>query len=142
MIFRHPELALICLFSMIAMILVITGYTFIVNSRRSANDPKKQRYHWMAILLIPITVPFHLTLAILVFLFTALVYISFFIIFTILLVVIRKWFFLVWWHKFATVVGDPLLKLNTSLIQSIIPQTLKKQPSLQKEASIRESILQ
>ncbi|MGE5375416.1 MAG: hypothetical protein ACM3XO_10195 [Bacteroidota bacterium] len=142
MIFIHPEIALICLFSMIALILVIAGYTFIVNSRRSADDPKKQRYRLVAILLIPITVPFHLTLAILVFLFTALVYIGFFIIFTILLVVIRKWFFLVWWHKFATAVGDPLLKLNSSLIRSIIPQNLKKQPSLQPETSVGGSILQ
>jgi membrane protein implicated in regulation of membrane protease activity len=118
-----------------AVIAAIVIYTFYANMRRADDDPKKQDYHPLAIMLSPITGLFYLTLALIMFIFTAVVYAGFIVVFAILLVAIRRWFIFNWWHKFATAIGDPLLKLNTYLIKSILPSGRARQQARQQPVS-------
>jgi hypothetical protein len=99
------------------IILACAAYTYVVNLRRKADDPKKRDYHPVAILLAPFTFIFFISLWLLVLILRALLFGGFLIVFTILLVALRKPFLFEWWHKFATNVGDPLLKINTRLIK-------------------------
>ena len=98
-------------------IFMCAGYTYAVNLRRKTDDPKKREYHPFAILLAPITVPLIFTLVIFIFILRALLFMGFLVLFTILLVALRKPFIFELWKKFATKVGDPLLKINTRLIK-------------------------
>jgi hypothetical protein len=98
------------------IILVCVVYTYSANLRRQSDDPKKRGYHPFAIWLAPITFPFFITSGILFFVFRALVHGLFLIIFVVLLVAVRKPILFQLWHKFATAIGDPLLKANTRLI--------------------------
>lgn len=97
---------------------VVSAYTYSVNLRRTTDDPKKGEYHLWAIVLAPLTLFILIGGGVLLFLATALFYASVFILFPILLIAIRKPFLLVWLHKLATGIGDPLLKANSSLIKA------------------------
>lgn len=108
---------------------VIAGYTYVVNKNRSADDPKKDVYHPSAILLAPFTFPFFALAAFVVFFIRALLFAFFLIIFTILLIALRKPFIFKLWDMFATWIGDPLLKANTALIRMAIrPLSSKPHP--------------
>ena len=108
---------------------LIAGYTYVVNGDRSAEDPKKNIYHPSAILLAPFTVPFFALAALVVFFIRTLLFAFFLIIFTILLIALRKPFIFKLWHMFATQIGDPLLKANTALIRMAIrPWSSNPQP--------------
>lgn len=96
---------------------LVTGYTYLVNLRRKADDPKKREYDPLAILIAPVTAPIFLAGAIGFFILRALLFAVFLIIFTVLLVAIRKPFIFKLWDKFATWIGDPLLRANTYLIR-------------------------
>lgn len=100
-----------------SIIFVCVVYTYFVNLRRKTDDPKKREYHPFAILLAPVTVPLLLSFAAFVFILRALLFMGFLVIFTVLLIGLRKPFLFDWWHKFATKIGDPLLKINTRLIK-------------------------
>jgi ABC-type multidrug transport system permease subunit len=99
------------------IILLCVAYTYSANLRRKSDDPKKRDYHPFAILLAPITLPLFLFSGIFLFMLWALIYGLFLVVFAVLLVAIRKPFLFQWWHKFATAIGDPLLKANTRLIR-------------------------
>ena len=99
------------------IVLVCVIYTYFVNLQRKADDPKKRQYHPFAIILAPFTFLLFLSLGIFVLILRALLFAGFLIIFTILLIGLRKPFLFEWWHKFATKIGDPLLKFNTQLIR-------------------------
>ena len=108
---------------------MMAGYTYIVNKNRSTDDPRKAVYHPYAILLAPFTFPFFAMAALVVFFSRALLFALFLILFTLLLVVIRKPFIFKLWDKFATWIGDPLLKANTVLIRMAFrPWRSKPQP--------------
>ena len=109
----------ICKSTLIILLLILACmvYTYFVNLQRKEDDPKKRAYHPSAILLAPITVPFFFTLAIFMFILRAVLFMGFLIVFTILLIALRKPFIFKLWEKFATKVGDPLLKVNTRLIK-------------------------
>jgi hypothetical protein len=92
------------------------AYTYSANLRRNSDNPKKRDYHPFAIWMAPITLPLFLSGGILLFVLRALLYAVFLIVFVILLIAIRKPFLFQLWHKFATAIGDPLLKANTRLI--------------------------
>jgi len=99
------------------IVLVCVIYTYFVNLQRKADDPKKREYHPFAILLAPFTFILFLSLGIFVLILRALLFAGFLIIFTTLLIGLRKPFLFEWWHKFAIKIGDPLLKFNTQLIR-------------------------
>lgn len=99
------------------IILVCVVYTYFVNMQRKADDPKKRQYHPLAIILAPFTFFLFLSAGIFLFLVRALLFAGFLIIFTVLLITLRKPFLFEWWHKFATKIGDPLLEFNTRLIK-------------------------
>jgi hypothetical protein len=93
------------------------GYTaFRVNSERPATDPKKRNYHPFAILLAPFIFLFFAPLALVLFVLAALLYAGFILFFTLMLIAIRKPFLFVWWRKFSSLVGEPLLRLGTYLL--------------------------
>jgi ABC-type multidrug transport system permease subunit len=102
---------------LLLIIFVCAGYTYAVNLRRGADDPKKREYHPLAIIAAPFTVLLFLSLGILVFVLRALLFAGFLVIFAILLIGLRKPFLFVLWDRFATKIGDPLLKVNTRLIR-------------------------
>ena len=99
------------------IILACAAYTYMANLRRKSDDPKKYDYHPFAIWLAPITIPLFLSFGIFVFVLRAFLYGLFLIVFVVLLVALRKPILFELWHKFATAIGDPLLKANTRLIR-------------------------
>ena len=99
------------------IILACVAYTYRANLRRNSDDPKKRDYHPFAVWLAPITLPLFLSSGILLFVLRALLYGLFVMIFVVLLVAVRKPILFELWHKFATAIGDPLLKANTRLIR-------------------------
>jgi len=99
------------------IVFACTGYAYLVNARRPIDDPKKRDFHPAAIFLAPFTWPFLLFAWIIFFMFKALVYGVFLILFAIALLVFRKPFLLMWLDKIARKVGDKLLEANTFLIK-------------------------
>jgi hypothetical protein len=131
MLLNYLYLKDICIgiFIIFLIIWLAAGYTYIVNRNRSADDPKKEAYHPSAILVAPFTLPFFAAAALVVFVFRALLFALFLAVFTVLLVAFRKPFIFKLWDRFATAVGDPLLKANTALIgMAFRPWTSKAQP--------------
>jgi hypothetical protein len=120
---------LACIFVPYFAVLSCAGYAYAVNRRRSEDDPKKQEYHPWAILLVPITFPIFLTLGFFVFVLRAILFAVFLVVFSVLLVALRKPFLFIWWDKFATRIGEPLLKANTYLIKMAFgPGKARPQP--------------
>jgi cbb3-type cytochrome oxidase subunit 3 len=99
------------------VIVACTTYAYTVNARRPADDPKRKDYSPYAILAAPITVPFLITCAILIFIIRALLFAIFLFVFTIALIAIRKPFVFVWLDRIATNIGEPLLEINTNVIR-------------------------
>ena len=116
MLLYHLNDVLKCFMAFWAISLAI-GYTaYRVNSERPASDPKKRNYHPFAILLAPFIFLFFVPLALVLFVLAALLYAGFILFFTLMLIAIRKPFLFVWWRKFSSYVGEPLLRLGTYLI--------------------------
>ena len=116
MLLSHLPEVFNCFVASFVFLLAVAYTAYRFNSRRDPKDPKKRNYHPVAIVLAPFLFPFVASLAISVFLLAAILYGVFLILFTILLVTIRKPFLFIWWNKFAVFVGEPLLKLGTYLI--------------------------
>jgi len=87
-----------------------------INSRRAANDSKKRYYHPLAVVLAPFIFLFCAPLGIALLTLAAIFYAAFLIFFVVLIVILRQSFLLVWWNKFAILVGEPLLRIGTYLI--------------------------
>jgi hypothetical protein len=71
-------------------VIACAGYTYYVNSKRADTDPKKQKYHPIAIFLAPFTFPLLILSGISIFILRALTYGTFLILFTLALVGARK----------------------------------------------------
>ena len=93
------------------------GYAYHVNSKRSEDDPKKQKYQPTAIFLAPFTFPLLVFGGISIFILRALTYGVFLILFTLALIAFRQPFILTWLRKTANTIGDTLLNANTLLIK-------------------------
>lgn len=106
-----------CILGICLFIYLVCWYTYIVNARRAADDPKKRDYPLLAVMIAPFTTPFLIAMALVIFVFTAVLYAGFLILFAFLLVIIRKPFIFKWWDKFATMIGEPLLRINSNLIK-------------------------
>ena len=120
-----------CILSFFVIMLAIAFTAYRVNSRRAADDPKKRNYQPGAIVLAPFIFLVVAPLAIVAFILAAFLYAGFIIFFIIMLVAFRKPFLLVWWNKFATLVGEPLLRIGTYLIMlpiRLITPTPKTRP--------------
>ena len=109
----------ICYSTLILLLILLACmlYTYIANQYRTPDDPKKKSYHPFASVLALFTFHIFITLAIILFVLRALLFAGFLVIFSILLLSLRKPFLFQLWHKFATSIGDPLLKANTYLIR-------------------------
>ena len=113
------------------LISLAIGYTaYRVNSERPASDPKKRNYHPFAILLAPFIFLFFAPLALVLFVLAALLYAVFILFFTLMLIAIRKPFLFVWWRRFSSYVGEPLLRIGTYLltlpVRLIIPRAVQQ----------------
>ena len=117
MLFYHLDVVCIGVLLIPAVILLCAAYTFVANLSRDAEDPKKYQYNPFSILLAPISIPLFISLGIFLFVLRAILFLGFLIVFVALLITFRKPFIFELWHKFATAIGDPLLKANTRLIQ-------------------------
>jgi hypothetical protein len=113
----YPFETATCIVVGLLIVFAIAVYAYGVDSRRQANDPKKRNYHPLAIFLVPVLLPIILPLVVLVFISTVLLYAGFLLVFAILLLTLRRPFLFEWLHKFAIFMGDPLLRLNSSLIR-------------------------
>ncbi len=116
LLYYHFDDVFKCCLALFVILLAAAYSAYRVNAHRPANDPKKRNYHPLAIVLAPFLFPFVVSLAVLVFILAAVLYGVFLVFFTILLVTLRKPFLFIWWNKFATFVGEPLLKLGTTLV--------------------------
>lgn len=119
MLFAHSDALFKCILVVFAIMLfcLITAYS--VNHRRAPDDQKKQSYHpyliILALFIIPLF-PIFLLLGIFVYILRALLFAGFLILFAVLLIIVRKPFIIDWWNKFATTIGDPLLKVTNFLV--------------------------
>jgi hypothetical protein len=102
---------------LIAVVTACVLYAYFVNSRRAADDPKKKKYHPLAIVPATILSPLILILSVSFFLLRVLAYGVFMVIFIFVLIFIRKPFILAALQKLASAVGDRLLEVNTLLIR-------------------------
>lgn len=93
------------------------AYAYFINARRLSTDPEKKDFLLAAVFLAPFTfIPF-LVFLILLTILRSLAFGIRLLLAILILVVFRKWFFLVWMHQIATYVGDKLLEANTKLIR-------------------------
>jgi hypothetical protein len=99
-----------------AFVFAIAFTAYQINSRRMAQDPKKRFYHPLAVVLAPFIFFFCIPPAIALFILAAILYAVFLLFFVFMLVILRRPFLLIWWNKFATLVGEPLLRIGTYLI--------------------------
>jgi O-antigen ligase len=104
------------------IIIACTAYAYAVNARRPEDDPKKRSYEVGAIFLAPITFPLLITFALSVFVLRAILFAIYLGTLTIFMVFIRKPFLFAWLHKIAMRIGEPLLKINTTLIRLAFAQ--------------------
>jgi len=98
------------------LIWALAGYSYRVNAKRPADDPKKRDFNPGAIFLAPITWPLLLFGYISLFIIKALAYGVFLILFTVALLVFQK-SSLPWLDNTAAWIGDKLLEANTFLIR-------------------------
>ena len=97
---------------------VCVVYAYSVNAQRSEDDLEKKDYRPGAIIFTFLTWPLFLVAFISLFLIRALSYGLFFILFTILLIIIpREASEPTWLEKAAASVGEALLEANTMLIK-------------------------
>jgi len=92
-------------------------YTYLVNAKRSADDPKKREYHPAAVFMAPVTIPIFIFAWISLFLIKVLSYGFFLLLFIVGFIVIRKPFIFIWLDKVMTKVGTMLLEANMLLIK-------------------------
>lgn len=114
----------LCVFTLI--LFACAGYSYIVNVRRATDDPKKRDIPLGAVLLVPVAWPLLLFGAISLLILRALVYGVFLVLFTIVLLVIRKPFLLKWLNDRVTWIGDRLLAANTWLMKMAFGDWAKK----------------
>jgi len=130
MLLYHLNDVLKCFVSFWAISLAIGFTAYRVNSQRPAGDPKKRNYHPFAVLLAPFVFLLFAPVALVLFVLSALLYAGFIIFFTLMLIAIRKPFLFIWWRKFSSFVGEPLLRLSTYLLmlpyRLISPRTLQQ----------------
>lgn len=116
MLLYHLDVVLRCFLAFYLFVVAIALTAYRINLRRATNDPKKRYYHPLAIPLAPIIFIFCVPSAIVAFILAAILYAVFLIFFVLMLIVLRQSYLLVWWNKFATLVGEPLLRIGTYLI--------------------------
>jgi hypothetical protein len=112
----YLDVTLKCLVAFYVFFFGVALTAYRINSRRAANDPKKRYYHPLAVALAPFIFLVCVPLGIALFILAALLYAVFLIFFVLLLVALRRPFLLIWWNKFAMLVGEPLLRIGTYLI--------------------------
>ena len=131
MLFYHLDVVLKCFLAFWLFITLIAFSAYQVNSRRMPGNPKKRDYQPAAIVLAPITFLVLTPLAILLFILLVVFYGVFLIFFAFLLITFRRPFIFILWNRFATWVGEPLLKIGTYLILlpfRLINPKLRQQP--------------
>jgi len=126
MLLKYSGYFVNCWLVLILFLYTCAGYAYWVNTKRPADDPKKQDYHPAAIFLAPITLPIFILAQTFLFIIKVLFYGFFLLVFTVGLVVIRKPFFFIWLDKVATYVGTMLLEANTFLIRLFFPRLKEK----------------
>jgi hypothetical protein len=102
------------------------GYSYSLNAKRAADDPKKLDIPLSVVLFAPLTWPLLLIGVISLFIIKALLYSVFLVLFTVALLVIRKPFLFTWLKEIATWIGDRLLQANIFLIRIAFGDLSKK----------------
>jgi len=124
MLSTYWEFSLKCLIVVILLIIMCAAYAYSIDSKRSADDPKKRNYHPLAILLAPVTFPVLLVLSISLFILKVLVYGVFTVLFILALIFVRKPFLLEVIQKIAIRIGNRLMEANTMLVRFFLsPRT-------------------
>ncbi|MCC6300748.1 MAG: hypothetical protein IT314_15780 [Anaerolineales bacterium] len=93
------------------------GYAYLVNLKRSPDDPQKKKYYLSGIIVMPFLWPLLLAGWAAFIVLKALHFGLFLIAFTFAVVCIRKPFFIVWLEKLALKVGGALLDAHSTLVR-------------------------
>jgi hypothetical protein len=99
------------------LLLLVSGYAYLVNRRYSSNDPARKDYDFRAVFLAPITWPFLFLFGFFFTIIKAIFFGIFLLVFSIAVAVIRKPFFWPWIEPSILRIGRGLLKMNTFLIR-------------------------
>jgi hypothetical protein len=106
----------------IVVLILCTAIAYTSNAKLPADDPNKREYHPFAIVLAPITLPFFLSLAVLILVLRALLFALLLITFVISLLFWRPLEEPLWIEKVLIAIGKHLLKANTYLIKLALEQ--------------------
>jgi hypothetical protein len=117
MLLTYRDFSIKCFLVVILLIILCAAYAYRVDSRRSADDPKKKNYHPLAILFAPITLPLLIIFSAFIVILRVITYGVFLVFFIFALVFIRQPFILQWLRKTAIGIGDRLMQANTLLIR-------------------------
>jgi hypothetical protein len=100
-----------------AIVAACALFAYYVNSKRPDDDPKKKKFHPLAILFAPITFPLLIVLSVSIFILRVVTYGVFTVILIFFMIVLRKPFLLEWLKKTALFIGEGLMGANTLLIR-------------------------
>lgn len=129
MLIIHWKLCLLCVGGIEVFILFSALYTYLVNTKRASDDPEKRDFSPHAIWLAPIALPFLIVFNIFAWIMYSLLFSLLLIIFTFMLLLIRKPFLIKWILKQAQRIGSKLLKINTALLRAAGLYTPPLRPS-------------
>lgn len=96
---------------------LVSGYAYFINRRNSRGNPGGREFDLLAVFLAPVTWPLFLFVGMVFTIIKAVFFGVFLVLFSILMVVIRKPFFWPWIEPVISHVGRELLKANTFLIR-------------------------
>lgn len=124
----RDEFLRVCLWVYVITSLILflsMGYAYYVNARKPPNDPQKREYHPLAFSLLPFW-PLGLVISFILFVLRALVYGVFLVLFTLVLIFIRKPFLLLLLAKAAKYIGDRVLRMNTWVVRQFLPLPVRQ----------------
>lgn len=111
----------------VVVIWAMAAFTHFHNKRLPKENEEKQTYHPYAWIAVPFALPFWGLVAILSAILYAILAGFLLLVFILALVVLRKPFLFKWLKETALKVGEPLLKLNTRLLNLIWPIPAERQ---------------
>jgi hypothetical protein len=99
-----------------ALALIWATFAYYVNSKRPSDDPQKKKYHPLAVVLAPITLPLVIVFSTSFFILRLLTYGVFLIVFIVTLIFLPRPFAEDFYRR-GTGIGDKLLEINTLLVR-------------------------
>jgi hypothetical protein len=106
-----------CAFIPVAIIIIASLYAYRVNARKAPDDPLKKDYSPYAPWITPISLPLFLIFNTIFFVFSAMAFGVFLVLFPFALILFRGPIIFKWIREQALKIGNFMLKVNTKLLR-------------------------